>query len=97
MYRPKGISPGRRRAGPLERTFSTFRLPRNREQRHGVPEEEYPGQLSRSRDLLFASRKTRVPPLKDDKVLTDWNGLVISALSLAARVFGEERYLKCCG
>ena len=44
-------------------------------------------------NVLFANRKTRVPPLKDDKVLTDWNGLVISAFSLAARVFGEERYL----
>ncbi len=60
----------------------------------GEPEEKYPGQLSRSRDLLFASRMTRVPPLKDDKILTDWNGLVISALSLAARVFREEQYLK---
>jgi hypothetical protein len=50
--------------------------------------------LSDAKGLLFAIRKRRVPPSKDDKVLTDWNGLVISALSLAARAFGDNRYLE---
>jgi len=41
---------------------------------------------------LFEIRKQRVHPLKDDKILTDWNGLMIAALAKAARVFDCERY-----
>ena len=59
-----------------------------------VTEEEGIARISRGREHLFAFRKTREPPLKDDKVLADWNGLVISALSLAARAFGDDRYLE---
>jgi len=41
---------------------------------------------------LFEVREKRVHPSKDDKILTDWNGLMIAALSKAARVFGEKKY-----
>ena len=41
------------------------------------------------RARLFASREGRVRPLKDDKVLTDWNGLMISAFARAGRAFGD--------
>lgn len=50
-------------------------------------------QLERCRKLLFEYRHKRVHPLKDDKVLTDWNGLMIVALSKASRVFNEEKYM----
>lgn len=40
--------------------------------------------LAASREILFARRQTRVPPGYDDKVLADWNGLMISALADAA-------------
>ena len=59
-----------------------------------ITKEEGIAMISRGREQLFAYRKTRVPPLNDDKVLTDWNGLVISALSRAARAFGDDRYLE---
>ena len=39
---------------------------------------------------LFESREGRIHPLKDDKVLTDWNGLMISAFARAGRAFGDE-------
>jgi hypothetical protein len=45
-----------------------------------------------ARALLFEARKKRVPPLKDDKVLTDWNGLMIAALAAGGRVLGEQCY-----
>jgi uncharacterized protein YyaL (SSP411 family) len=46
-----------------------------------------------ARATLYADRDTRKHPSKDDKILTDWNGLIIAALARAARVFNEPRYL----
>jgi uncharacterized protein YyaL (SSP411 family) len=39
---------------------------------------------------LFDIREKRIHPLKDDKILTDWNGLMIAALAQASRTFGEN-------
>ncbi len=44
------------------------------------------------RERLFAAREERIHPLKDDKVLTDWNGLMIAALAMAGRAFDEPRF-----
>ena len=44
--------------------------------------------------LLFEARENRIHPQKDDKVLTDWNGLMISAFARAARVLGDEKYFE---
>lgn len=44
------------------------------------------------RQRLFAYREKRIHPYKDDKILTDWNGLMVAALAKGARVFGESRY-----
>ena len=41
---------------------------------------------------LFEARKKRVPPLKDDKILTDWNGLMIASFAKAAAAFAEPKY-----
>ncbi len=49
--------------------------------------------LSRIRKSLFDFREKRVRLGKDDKVLADWNGLMIAALARASQVFGEEKYL----
>jgi uncharacterized protein YyaL (SSP411 family) len=45
--------------------------------------------LARARGLLLARRLTRSPPSFDDKVLADWNGLMIAALAEAALVFSR--------
>lgn len=44
----------------------------------------------RIRPELLSTRSTRVPPLTDDKILTDWNGLMIGALARAGRAFNES-------
>ena len=46
------------------------------------------------RAKLFLSREKRVHPLKDDKILTDWNGLMISALAKAAQALPEANGAK---
>jgi uncharacterized protein YyaL (SSP411 family) len=43
-------------------------------------------------DKLYQARLKRVPPYKDDKILVDWNGLMIAALAKGAQVFGTEQY-----
>ena len=45
------------------------------------------------RAVLFARRAPRPRPGWDDKVLADWNGLMIAALANAAGVFGEPAWL----
>lgn len=50
--------------------------------------------LNRAREKLFDKRAKRVRPLRDDKILTDWNGLMIAALSYGGRVLDEPEYIK---
>lgn len=49
--------------------------------------------LENARKRLFAAREKRVHPYKDDKILTDWNGLMIAALALGGRVLNDDSYL----
>ncbi|MBL8907473.1 MAG: thioredoxin domain-containing protein, partial [Rhizobiales bacterium] len=49
--------------------------------------------LAACRALLLNHRRTRIPPGFDDKVLADWNGLAISALADAARLFERPDWL----
>jgi uncharacterized protein len=43
---------------------------------------------------LLKHRNNRIRPLKDDKILTDWNGLTISSLAKGYLTFGVEDYIK---
>lgn len=48
--------------------------------------------VARVKPMLYRVRQRRVPPGLDDKVITSWNGMMISAIAEAARVFGDDRY-----
>ncbi len=50
--------------------------------------------LSQVKSLLFAARSKRDKPQIDDKIITSWNGLMISAMSKAYSAFGDDRFLK---
>jgi uncharacterized protein YyaL (SSP411 family) len=50
--------------------------------------------LEESRKLLLEARHQRPRPSRDDKVVTSWNGLMVSAFARGARVLNEPRYLK---
>ncbi len=49
--------------------------------------------MQRLRDKLLTRRATRIRPGLDDKVLADWNGLMIAALAHAAIVFVQPAWL----
>lgn len=50
--------------------------------------------LNHSMQVLFQKRKQRNSPHLDDKILTDWNALMISSFAYAGQVFQEEKYQK---
>jgi uncharacterized protein YyaL (SSP411 family) len=50
--------------------------------------------LGRIQKILFNERKKRIKPFKDKKILVDWNGLMIAALTKAGRILGEPNYIE---
>jgi uncharacterized protein YyaL (SSP411 family) len=70
------------RAHTLEETARHF--DRNPEDIHAI--------VNGARAALFAERAGRPRPHLDDKILTDWNGLMISSFAAASRALGEPAY-----
>ncbi len=62
-------------------------------EKHKLAEAEVESRLARARAQLWAVREQRVKPLRDEKVLTAWNGLALAALAEAARVLGRADYM----
>lgn len=60
----------------------------------GLSRQELSENLNQARTLLFETRAKRERPLLDDKVLTSWNALMISALARAGRAFGVPGYVE---
>lgn len=48
--------------------------------------------IEESKEILYQARAKRPPPLRDEKILTAWNGLMISAYAQAALVLGDAHY-----
>ena len=69
-------------------TASTSQLAK----RYKLTEEEFLTRIKSLRQKLFVVREKRIHPLKDDKILTDWNGLMIAAFAKGAQVLGDEQY-----
>ena len=59
---------------------------------NSLSKDNFENSLSEMRNVLFKTREGRTRPHKDDKVLVDWNGLMIAAYSYAAYVFNEPKY-----
>ena len=60
---------------------------------HATPlPDALPEPLRASRDRLREARAGRIPPGKDDKVITAWNGLAVGALAVAGSALREPRY-----
>ena len=70
------------RSGPLARAAGTL----------GIAAGDLAETLGRCRERLLEVRGRRVAPERDDKVLVAWNGMMITAMTLAARALAEPRY-----
>ncbi|OMB98637.1 thioredoxin domain-containing protein [Mycobacterium colombiense] len=71
-------------AGTFEHGTSVLQL-------HADPED--PQRLDRVRSALLAARHTRIQPGRDDKVVTSWNGLAITALAEAGVALDEPELI----
>ena len=58
----------------------------------GRPADEVRAGLEKAASMLLEARSRRPRPHLDDKILTPWNGLMISAFARAGAVLGEPRY-----
>lgn len=59
-----------------------------------IPVDEVESRIKIAKEKLLSARNKRKRPAKDDKILTDWNGLMIAAFARGFQTFGEEKYLK---
>jgi uncharacterized protein YyaL (SSP411 family) len=59
-----------------------------------LPPERVYSALEGARDLLYVARAKRAAPARDEKILTAWNGLMISAYAQGALVLGDVEYAR---
>ncbi len=60
--------------------------------KHNMSVERWNARVSAMRKTLHEARSHRVPPALDDKILAEWNGLLITSLARAYRILDEPRY-----
>lgn len=62
--------------------------------RYNMTEDQLDVLLKKAGDDLLTRRSQRIRPATDDKMLTAWNALMLSALVNAYKALGKEQYLK---
>lgn len=62
--------------------------------REGLAPGEFQKLLGSAHEKLFQAREKRIHPHKDDKILTAWNGLMISAFARGAQALDEPKYTR---
>ncbi len=94
-----GVEPdGNARSDPFgelkgKNTLYIAHSPKETAGKFGIPESEVHRIITESKVRLFKARTGRPLPHLDDKVITSWNGLMISAFARAHQVLGTEEYL----
>ena len=71
--------------------FMAFPLEKHAE-RLGMEVQELKSRLEEIRNKLFKARQNRVRPLRDEKILTDWNALAVVAFAVTGRAFGRDDF-----
>ncbi len=60
----------------------------------GMPIFEVNHIIQKSLDALRSARNQRTAPARDEKVITAWNGMMVTALATGYSVLGDEKYLE---
>jgi len=58
----------------------------------GLTPDQVAASLRSIKERLFNVREARVRPHRDEKIITAWNGLMLTALALGAQVLGDQKY-----
>jgi uncharacterized protein len=58
----------------------------------GIPVDQLEEVIERSRQKLFEVRERRIKPGRDEKILTAWNGLMLSSFAEAAAILERDDY-----
>ncbi|MFX1514409.1 MAG: thioredoxin domain-containing protein [Promethearchaeota archaeon] len=58
-----------------------------------INKQDLKKKIKKIQQTLFSIRNQRVHPYKDDKILVDWNGLMIASLAKAGRVLNDSKYI----
>ena len=58
----------------------------------GISKEKLLETISNAKEILYEKRNLRPLPLRDEKILTAWNGLMISAHARAGLILGDRQY-----
>lgn len=64
------------------------------EEKYGIDFIEIENFLSKARTKLLAQRQKRPRPFRDDKVITGWNGLMISSLAVGGAILIKPKYIQ---
>jgi len=60
---------------------------------YGMPVKDFEKIIEEGRQKLYPEREKRVKPNRDEKILTSWNGLMISSFVDGFKITGDKRYL----
>ncbi len=80
-------------AGALDKGRNILHLTRENRSSSLTSPGELQDVISAARRTLLLSRESRPGPFRDEKVLADWNGLMIAALARASIVLNDPQYL----
>jgi uncharacterized protein YyaL (SSP411 family) len=58
----------------------------------GLAIDSFAQAVEKQREILFKERQKRIRPFTDDKILTSWNGLTLSALAKGYKITQDEKY-----
>jgi len=61
---------------------------------HSINKEKLANLINESNRLLYHSRKNRPAPLRDEKILVAWNGLMISAYAKAGLILNNQEFIQ---
>jgi uncharacterized protein YyaL (SSP411 family) len=57
-----------------------------------ISEKKLEAIINESKEILYQARSRKPPPLRDEKILTSWNGLMISAHARAGLILANSQY-----